>query len=534
MNLLISLIGNSYDDAWLAELLDKLNIEICIVLVRDKKTADNSVVIQKYATHVFYHDKLKVGDYSDVMDLFNGAPPVDMDLLESFAKYESQLFWMMERCVSVEYNHRWTDYIKHVRFWDYVLDKFNIDLFLAKSAPHEVYDYVIYVLSQGKNIKYLAGHPMAYYQRMDFVTDIYEQHPLFYDFYKMECKKWEMKSCEEIPLSKEMEEVYNFYVGNGDRTPFYMKSYAGQFRNQYVEWIYYHFAIARFFRSFKNSDGVNSYARKLKYYIHRIRLGVQCLLRVADFSEASYAWFENHIYINRTYHEDEIAINYYKKQAVEVDYGKKYIYVALHMQPENTSSPLGGIYVDQALMVETLSYYAPEGWVIYVKDHPNQIKQSFITDTSYRTIGFYQRMLELPNVKFVSFNEDTFRLIENAQAVASLTGTVGLEAVTKGIPFLMFGYGYMQYAPNVCVIRSTGDCIKAMAYLQKATKVDDDYYKNMKIFFKVLEQSVYRCTTEWYTLRQEELEENKALLINAYSERLMAVFGKGIFKGGDF
>ena len=92
----------------------------------------------------------------------------------------------------------------------------------------------------------------------------------------------------------------------------------------------------------------------------------------------------------------------------------------------------------------------------------------------------------------------------------------------------------MQYAPNVCVIRSTGDCIKAMAYLQKATKVDDDYYKNMKIFFKVLEQSVYRCTTEWDTLRQEELEENKALLINAYSERLMAVFGKGIFKVGDF
>ena len=56
----------------------------------------------------------------------------------------------------------------------------------------------------------------------------------------------------------------------------------------------------------------------------------------------------------------------------------------------------------------------------------------------------------------------------------------------------------------------------------------------MKIFFKVLEQSVYRCTTEWDTLRQEELEENKALLINAYSERLMAVFGKGIFKVGDF
>lgn len=520
MNLLVSLIADTYDDSWLSELLGNFNIGNCIVLVRDEKTAQNSIVVQKYATHVFFHAKLKKGDYSDVIDIMDEAPPVDLSLLDNLAEYESQVFWMMERCVSAEYNQRWQDYIQHLRFWNWILDKLKIEVFIAKGAPHEVYDYAAYLLAKKKNIKYVAGYPMAYYNRLLIVNDVYNHIPDFEQDFRLECKHYKNASCNEITLSPDMEEMYGFYVGEKDRTPYYMKNVAGAFRNKKVEWLYTHFSFARFVRSFKNLDGLNNSARKLWYIIRRIRLAANAVKDIGSFSIDTYKRFEDYMYNSKMYHEDEIAINYYKCNTKKIDYRKNYIYVALHMQPENTSSPLGGKFVDQALMIEMISYHLPKDWIIYVKEHPAQIKQSFVVDTSYRSLAFYERINRLKNVSFVSLEENTFNIIEKARAVATLTGTVGIEAISKGIPCLLFGYSYLQYAPNVYVIRNNDDCVRALRCLQMYNAIDDDYYKKIRIYFKVLERHVYKCTTEYYTLKPEEMEKNGKELVKTYYKEI--------------
>ncbi|MDP2946803.1 MAG: capsule biosynthesis protein, partial [Nanoarchaeota archaeon] len=62
----------------------------------------------------------------------------------------------------------------------------------------------------------------------------------------------------------------------------------------------------------------------------------------------------------------------YNSVQTKPDFDKKFIYVPLNLQPECSTSPQGNIFVDQILMIETLSASLPSDWIIYVKEHPIQ------------------------------------------------------------------------------------------------------------------------------------------------------------------
>jgi hypothetical protein len=48
----------------------------------------------------------------------------------------------------------------------------------------------------------------------------------------------------------------------------------------------------------------------------------------------------------------------------------------------------------------------------------------------------------------IPFNLDTFKLIDNSCAVATLTGTVGFEAICRGKPVITFGLAPFRNAPG--------------------------------------------------------------------------------------
>lgn len=125
-------------------------------------------------------------------------------------------------------------------------------------------------------------------------------------------------------------------------------------------------------------------------------------------------------------------------------FDRPYVYFALHCQPELGTSTLGGMYDDQLLAIERLSKLIPRDWVVYAKENPVQTDQ-------YRGKTFFQRLAKLPNVSFVSPRTSTFKLIEHCQFVATITGTVGWEAITGGKNVLAFGNPWYRTLPGVIV-----------------------------------------------------------------------------------
>lgn len=133
--------------------------------------------------------------------------------------------------------------------------------------------------------------------------------------------------------------------------------------------------------------------------------------------------------------------NYSSLVNTNPDLSKKFVYFALHLDPEIPTTPgLAGIYSDQALAIENLRKILPKDVLIYVKENPKQ------TDI-VRPSSFFDRLKKLKNVQLVNCN--TYDLINSSIFVATIAGTAGWEAITAGKGVIVFGRTWYQTCPGV-------------------------------------------------------------------------------------
>ncbi len=125
----------------------------------------------------------------------------------------------------------------------------------------------------------------------------------------------------------------------------------------------------------------------------------------------------------------------------EIDLSGDYVYVPLQMQPEMTTSTLGGRFRDQAYMIERLAGIVPPGVRILVKENPKQ-------GAYMRGPLFFHRLRRIPAVQFLPSWANTHSLTAHARFVATITGTVGWEALCMGKPVLVFGQAWYRGFPG--------------------------------------------------------------------------------------
>lgn len=126
--------------------------------------------------------------------------------------------------------------------------------------------------------------------------------------------------------------------------------------------------------------------------------------------------------------------------AIKPDLSQKYIYFAMHLQPERTSTPEAELFEDHLLAIDILAKSLPEGWKLYVKENPRQFdrKVNLLKGKHFRDSSDYEDILQLPNVEIISQDVPTKDLIANAQIVSTLSGSVGWEALQAGKPVFIF------------------------------------------------------------------------------------------------
>lgn len=154
------------------------------------------------------------------------------------------------------------------------------------------------------------------------------------------------------------------------------------------------------------------------------------------------------MYFSAVVHNFIMARNYARfhtekiKKIHSLDLNVNFVYFPLHLQPELTTSTLGGDFSDQLDAIELLKETIPEDWFIYVKENPKQGHEQ-------RGVEFYNRLSTFRNVVYIDAGIDTYLLMKNCRFVATITGTAGWEAITGGKACLIFGKAWYLTLPGV-------------------------------------------------------------------------------------
>ncbi len=140
----------------------------------------------------------------------------------------------------------------------------------------------------------------------------------------------------------------------------------------------------------------------------------------------------------------------------------RYILASLHYQPEMTSNPRGGLFLCQWIMINLLANSVPEGVEVWVKEHPAQFV-SLGGTTSYRDTHLYQMLATMPRVRLIPVEANQFDLIDNSLAVATISGTVGIEGIARGKSALVFGDVWYERCRGAYRVRNLEDSRRAVA-----------------------------------------------------------------------
>jgi hypothetical protein len=407
--------------------------------------------------------------------------PVGQSLLRELADQESLVLWQMERMGSgprFTFAERSLVYHQYLEYWGRVLSEFKPDVVIFPTAPHLVYDYVLYILCHKWSIKTVMFDSPSIYPELLFLLEEFE------------------KGSREV--ANRYEEALAAYDGGTVELSPQAQKYFDNAQRDYNEGVPEH--VKKLVAKAQASAAGDNWKAKLSYLLIPCRMvrtlkeAYQSMNKDAlpNYMKTSgvslqnshmtdWEWRRDRERRRRTY---EKMNAYYNEVAARVPLDVPYVYVALHFQPERTTSPLGGIFVDQLLMVDLLRAALPEDWWIFVKEAPTHFWPN-VTKQVCRSKEFYDHILSKPKTKLVSMEMDQFSLIDNAKAVATITGTSAWEAVIRGVPALSFGYAWYRGCYGVLSIQDGEDVKSAVEAINHGFRPE---LAKVKLFNYVIEE----------------------------------------------
>ena len=426
--------GSNLGKDILKNVYQKLELQHCYVIDYLPTSFAKDINVKKTLDHYY----ITRGCYPEEINQF---PPLNSTLLKEMSHVETVVLKMIDRLYTETYSYqeRKEMYLNHLRYWDHFLRNFNIDCVVLPNYPHEMYDFVICHLCERYNIDYycLATLPIVK-NRFFLHKNFFKNDSALKNVYVDIESNWsEVKN--KMSLTKEFSFYWETINKNKSmQVPFYMKSNLKK-RNVIKD---SKNVLLKFLE-------VNKLFKRIVYRLSNIKKQLSVILKNRELKK------------------------FYTKNCQLFNKDEDYIYLGLHYQPELTTCPLGGVFVDQILMVQTLSKALPKHIKIYLKEHPTQWRYL----SRGRSLKFYDDLLKMDNVVLLHPNTNSFDLSINALAVATVSGTVGWEALFYGIPTLIFGDAFYKYSKGVYQIKRLEDCQRAIRQIMTEGKLSSTFLK---------------------------------------------------------
>ncbi len=366
------------------------------------------------------------------VDISNFQPPGE-DLIKEFQETELTVLTMMnKKYQKVLLEERKHLYYRLLGYWYGVLLALKPDAIIYDFTPHSVYDFVVYDIAKKMGIKTIIFQPVLLSNTLQIVMNDYKKGSAgLID----QMKRNAHCQFSISDISPDIRAHYQKNSGmNGDVPPLYVQ------------------------QIFTRYSGVRLFFVKLRSLWTSLTVHKDLSVLVTVL-----------MYLPRRF-KNNLKKEYHRVQS-KVDFGKKFVYVALQYQPEAQACPQAGVFADQLLLIEILSSALPDGWLVYVKEHPVLWLLHGLKFYDFRFRGYYETIAKIKNVKLIPVDTDSFQLIRHSQAVATGAGSVGWEAILRSKPVLVFGYPWYQQCEGAFKIADSDTCKEALSRIENGFKV---------------------------------------------------------------
>jgi hypothetical protein len=350
---------------------------------------------------------------------------IDYDFLTFHRKEEHIIFNMMNR-IDVYKNQRYEDrkiiYYKLIGYWKVFFEKHKFDLVFFETVPHEVVDYVFYLFCKFHKIDTKILLPVFQFGRVMLSNSInyFDEDEIIKKVHG------KLSKIEKVNF----QDIYNNHLNKSTRIRF---KYMAQDSQEKINNLWS--------RKFKKiyivgkaliSSSIPTFKMEI-IRLRRIDRRLNPLIYSINF--LGFLSTKTNIYLEKKF----LQMEYNKVTKVKFTLENKYLLFYLHYQPEATTSPLGGAFYDQELVISQIALSLPAGYTLYVKEHVSQIDNKSGYSYLGRDIGFYDRISKINNVTLLKHDSDSKQILDNAKAVVTITGSIGWEAYVQGIPVIVLG-----------------------------------------------------------------------------------------------
>lgn len=416
-----------------------------------------------YQNYKFFGEMIPVDDA-----IFNQIQPFFLEIMRIKQRFVKHFEYHLP--CTLEYHYE--SLMKDLQYWNYFLEQGKIKYIVSSEVPHRGNDNLLYHLCKIKNIPIisLSLSVLPVMPRRYFIIDDYKSIGVLIQAELETLKKYYCnKNINEIKLAKHVENYFED-MSSLDFTLMKKSSEVGSsLEKMFIRNVGETSIIKYTIRASQLiTNRYDSVAKKIYWLIRNIPGLIYTICKqLPALMFAKKMWVETKK-LHRVY-----------KKISQEPMEEKYIYYAMHCVPELTSAPLGGgLYFDQRIPIRILAKSMPEGWKLYVKLHPAQTA-NMCSEEVIREIN------KIDNVKLIDEKYHTYEIVQKAQAISTLTGTVAWEAQFLGVPSILFGYSEKNVAPLSYHARTVDECRKAIDSIVKKEKNTD--IRELKIFVKALE-----------------------------------------------
>lgn len=384
-------------------------------------------------------------------------PPAGAELAGRFLALESELLIMMNRAdfVATPIAKRKQLYYRYLEYWHGVLSNLRPDAVIFIDVPHAVYNFAIYEIARTLGIKTVMFQLTRLPDRLLITSDFREGSRRVQDA----VGAFEGKTVSLADLPLEFQNYWQEQFGaHADPTPFDKKELDEKARQGTS-------LVPPFKKIWKNVRSL-TIARTAFGYVRALLNTEGRILSISD----EPINFKHRRFLRKLMKIKKDWKSEYARLSRVPDLREPFVYVPLHYQPENSTSPVGGMFVDQIQMIKILAAALPDGWRLLVKEHTSQWNPVDPKVHLGRYDAYYRDLARIPGVMLISADISSFEIIPKCKAVATVTGTAGWEGIMRGKPAVIFGTAWYTHAPGVFRVDGVETCRTAFEAIRAGAR----------------------------------------------------------------